>query len=133
LLNGANYGDYSGFFPRALNIPAGVSGHFEVTYAPQLTSVSQDQITLSEYSLEQNYPNPFNPVTTIRYNIPARSNVTLKVYDILGKEIAVLISGITEPGSGTVQFDGTGLSSGVYFVKLESESFIQSRKMILLK
>lgn len=86
-----------------------------------------------QFSLEQNYPNPFNPSTTIEYNLPQSGFVTLKVYNILGKEVATLINGQIDAGIHKVDFDASGLNSGVYFYKIESGSYTETRKMILLK
>lgn len=85
------------------------------------------------FSIEQNYPNPFNPATTINYSVPKTSVVTLKVYDILGKEIAVLVNEEKAPGNYKIQFDGNVLSSGVYFYRLQSDRFSQTKKLILMK
>lgn len=85
------------------------------------------------YKLEQNYPNPFNPSTTIRYSIPQRSDVELIVYDALGHEIKTLISGDHDAGVYEVDFDATGLSSGVYFYQIKTASFNETRKFVLMK
>ena len=87
----------------------------------------------SEYKLEQNYPNPFNPSTTIEFKIPSEGLVTLKVYDILGHEISVLMNEKLHPGSYNVVWDADNFPSGVYYYKLQSGSFSETRKMILLK
>lgn len=85
------------------------------------------------YELEQNYPNPFNPVTTIRFAIPENNFVTLKVYDINGKEISTLVNGEKNFGNHTVEFNASGMASGVYFFKLTAGSFIDTKKMMLIK
>lgn len=85
------------------------------------------------YSLCQNYPNPFNPVTRIDYAIPQGGNVTLKVYNILGVEVATLHAGYQQPGDHTVTFDGAGLASGVYFYRLRAGDFVSTRKLVLIK
>jgi hypothetical protein len=87
----------------------------------------------SEYSLFQNYPNPFNPSTVISYQLPVISNVTLKVYDILGREVARLINEEKPAGSHEVQFTGNGLTSGIYFYQLKAGDYSETRKMILLR
>ena len=87
----------------------------------------------SEFELEQNYPNPFNPKTNIQYAISNRQFVTIKVYDILGNEIAILVDEEKPLGEYEVEFDAKGLPSGVYFYQLKAGSFIQTKKMILLK
>jgi hypothetical protein len=93
------------------------------------------------FSLYQNYPNPFNPATTIRYNISEPSFVSLKVYDVLGNEIATLINEAKSAGNYEVEFDGTELSSGIYLYQLSAgnpepssgQGFVETKKMILLK
>ncbi|MBT8382610.1 MAG: T9SS type A sorting domain-containing protein [Ignavibacteria bacterium] len=87
----------------------------------------------SKYALSQNYPNPFNPSTTIRFSIPASSLVTLKVYDVLGNEVATLVSEKKPVGSYEVKFDAVSLPSGIYFYRLQANDFAQVKKMILLK
>ncbi len=85
------------------------------------------------FGLAQNYPNPFNPATTIQYQIPVTSRVTLNVYDILGKEVATLVNETKEPGSYTAQFDGTQFSSGLYVYTINAGTFTAARKMVLTK
>ena len=95
-----------------------------------------DQVNNSypnEFALHQNYPNPFNPVTTIQFSIPTENDVELKIYDILGKEIAVLVQERLHPGEYSVKFDGMKLPSGTYFMRLQSGDHVQLKKMILLK
>jgi probable HAF family extracellular repeat protein len=101
-----------------------------------------------EFRLEQNYPNPFNPTTVIRYEVPALSGVEgggashqgsgagtvrLVVYDVLGREVRVLVEAVKAPGKYEVRFDATTLASGVYIYRLQSDNFVQSRKMVLMK
>ena len=91
-----------------------------------------------EYSLSQNIPNPFNPVTRIRIDIPGNSSiyksaVKLILYDVTGKEIAVLLDEFLKPGTYEVEWDGTNYTSGVYFYKLITEGYIQTKKMVLVK
>ena len=85
------------------------------------------------YSLEQNYPNPFNPSTTIEYSIPQNGFVTLRVFNILGKEVATLVNEQVIAGKHKIDFDASGLNSGVYFYKIESGNFVETKKMILIK
>lgn len=89
--------------------------------------------TPNNFVLKQNYPNPFNPTTSIEYSVPSNEYVSLKVYDILGREIATLVSEQKSAGSYEVKFDGSNLSSGVYFYKLNAGNYNQVMKMILLK
>ena len=102
----------------------------------QTTGVPDEQeenIIPDNFELSQNYPNPFNPSTTIRYSIPELSNVELKVYDILGSEVASLVNEEKDSGVYTVSFDASNLSSGIYLYRLQAGSFIQTKKMILIK
>lgn len=87
----------------------------------------------TDYTLAQNYPNPFNPVTKINYSIPKQGLVTLKVYDILGREVRTLVNEVKMVGNYTVDFDGTGLSSGVYFYRIQAGSFSETRRMVMIK
>ncbi|MDP2362638.1 MAG: T9SS type A sorting domain-containing protein, partial [Ignavibacteria bacterium] len=104
-----------------------------------INSEEKEQIIPKEYSLYQNYPNPFNPVTTIKFDIPdvgtglALSNVTLKVYDILGREVATLINEYKPAGSYEQVFNASSLASGVYVYKLQAGDFISSKKMLMIK
>lgn len=85
------------------------------------------------FTLEQNYPNPFNPTTAINFTMPQSGNVTLKVYNILGSEIATLVNGFQTAGKHTVNFNAGNLSSGIYFVKMNANGFTSSKKMMLVK
>jgi hypothetical protein len=84
-------------------------------------------------TLHQNYPNPFNPITTIKYELPKSSEVRLSVYDILGREVSVLINERRDAGVHEVKFEGSGLSSGVYFYRLTVGSYTQTRKLVLVR
>jgi 5'-nucleotidase len=95
-----------------------------------------DEETLStpvEFALEQNYPNPFNPATTINYSIPEAGNVEMKVYDILGNEVANLVNEAKAPGNYSAMFDASSLASGIYIYTLRANNFVQTKKMILIK
>ncbi|MFA5010858.1 MAG: T9SS type A sorting domain-containing protein [Ignavibacteria bacterium] len=87
----------------------------------------------SSYSLGQNYPNPFNPITVIGFQLPVVSDVSLKVYDIRGKEIQTLVNERLQPGTFEVTFNGLGLNSGVYFYKLFTNNYSKTKRMILIK
>jgi hypothetical protein len=93
----------------------------------------KDQIVPREYILQNAFPNPFNPLTTINYSVPEVSFVSLKVFDILGNEVATLVNENKPVGNYEVEFSAAGLPSGIYFYRLESGSFTETRKMVLLK
>ncbi len=86
-----------------------------------------------KYELKDNYPNPFNPVTTIKYELAVNGYTTLKIYDILGKEVTNLVNEKQDAGIYEVQWNAANLSSGVYFYKLQSDRFVQTKRMILTK
>ena len=92
-----------------------------------------DELMPASFTLEQNYPNPFNPTTTIRYGLPHKSNVTLKVYNSLGQQVAVVLSGEQGIGSYEVKFDGAGLASGMYFYRLEAGTYVETKKLMLIR
>ncbi|MCB0722181.1 MAG: aryl-sulfate sulfotransferase [Ignavibacteriae bacterium] len=94
---------------------------------------SNSGLVPESYSLAQNYPNPFNPVTSISYSIPVAGNVSIKVYDMMGREIKSLVSEYKQAGSYNVLFDASNFASGVYLYKLEAGSYTSSRKMVLIK
>ncbi len=85
------------------------------------------------YKLYQNYPNPFNPSTTIKYSIPNQSNVTLKIFDVLGSEVTTLVKKEQPQGNNEIEFDGSVLTSGIYFYRIQAGDFVDTKKMILLK
>jgi hypothetical protein len=85
------------------------------------------------FSLAQNYPNPFNPSTTIKYELPKSSHVSLSVYDILGREVSLLVNERRDAGVYEVKFDGSNLASGVYFYRLQAGDFVAAKKLLLIK
>jgi hypothetical protein len=99
--------------------------------------VDEEIISLTEFVLSQNYPNPFNPSTVISYRLPVTSNVTLKVYDVLGNEIATLVNEEKQPGTYEVEFSPESSikypASGIYFYQLRAGDFIETKKMVLMK
>jgi Zinc carboxypeptidase/Secretion system C-terminal sorting domain/Carboxypeptidase regulatory-like domain len=95
--------------------------------------ISSPNSTPTQYSLSQNYPNPFNPSTTIKYQLPQSGNVSLKVYDVLGREVASLANGFKSAGSYTITFNSSSLPSGIYFYQLKVNDYLSLKKMILLK
>jgi hypothetical protein len=99
-----------------------------------LTSVADKPREIpAAYALDQNYPNPFNPSTTIQYALPHSGNTTLKVYNILGQQVASLVNEFQAPGTYTVKFDASSMASGVYFYRVQSGSYSAIKKMMLLK
>jgi hypothetical protein len=95
--------------------------------------VGKDELGPERFILGQNYPNPFNPTTTISYEVPEQGLVTLKVFTVLGQEIATLVHAIESPGSRSVRFDGTGLPSGVYFYRLQAGSHAGTKMLMIMK
>ncbi|HTY12478.1 MAG TPA: T9SS type A sorting domain-containing protein [Bacteroidota bacterium] len=103
-------------------------------FPEQLTAVKEAPSTVPmAFSLSQNYPNPFNPASKIEFTIQSSGYTTLKVYDVLGREVATLVNEVKAPGSYTATFDGSKLSSGIYFYTLRAGSFTATKKMLLLK
>ncbi|MDZ7765268.1 MAG: T9SS type A sorting domain-containing protein [Melioribacteraceae bacterium] len=102
-----------------------------LTFTAEPNSVEDGEVPVT-FALDQNYPNPFNPSTTIKYSVPEMSDVSLKVYDVLGKEVATLVDA-AQIGSHTVEFDASNLASGLYIYTLKAGSFTSSKKMMLMK
>jgi M6 family metalloprotease-like protein len=113
----------------------GKTASFTIDLGDGLVGVDNEKTIPGEFSLSQNYPNPFNPTTIINYRIASASNVSLKIYDVLGREIMNLVDGYLQPGSYNVQFSAIGnqLSSGIYFYTLKAGNFVETKKMLLLK
>ena len=97
------------------------------------TSVEDNIESVQSFELFQNYPNPFNPTTKIKYEIPEMSFVTIKVYDVLGKEIATLVNEEKLSGNYETEFNGNVLASGIYYYRIIAGEFSQTRKMVLIK
>ncbi len=107
-------------------------------FAPQatfdlVTGVETNGTVVNKFNLEQNYPNPFNPTTTIKYSIPNSDYVTLKIYNVLGKEITTLVNNNQSAGNYEINFDASNLTSGIYIYQLNAGNNIQIKKMVLLK
>jgi len=99
-----------------------------------LTGVKRtEDVIPTQFSLSQNYPNPFNPTTTIEYSVAKSVTVELKMYDLLGRELATLVQGQQNPGTYTVQFDATHLSSGIYFYTMRAGDFVSTKSLVLMK
>jgi hypothetical protein len=99
----------------------------------QPTRVKEGTTVPEQFSLYQNYPNPFNPTTNIKFSIPSSNFTSLKIFDMLGKEIAVLVSEKKDAGEYTVPFNAARMPSGIYFYQLRSGNFVETKKMILMK
>lgn len=104
-----------------------------MTLTDQITSVNPDEQLLNSFVLSQNYPNPFNPSTIISYQLAAGSNVEVKIFDVLGNEIGTLVSEFKTAGRYEIEFNAAGLTSGVYFYKIITDSFIETKKMVLIR
>ena len=98
-----------------------------------ITAVNDQTLNVNSYQLNQNYPNPFNPTTQINYSIQKSGLVTLKIYDVLGRQVATLVNQVQNAGSHTINFDASKLSSGVYFYRLDAGNYQSVKKMMLLK
>lgn len=98
-----------------------------------ITFVKSDEEIPMTFRLEQNYPNPFNPVTSIRFSLPAKSDVKLEIFDIAGRKICDVVNGVLEAGEHQVNFRMDNLASGIYIYRLKANNFVDSKKMILLK
>lgn len=131
---------YCAGFQGTTSSANGQSTRIALTASEITTSVQSSSPLPNTISLGQNYPNPFNPITTVSFHVAeARgqnsdaSNVILKVFDISGKEVTTVVNGMVEAGEHRVTFEATGLSSGIYFYRLEAKNFSQTRKMIIAK
>lgn len=100
---------------------------------PTIIEENEDENLPTEFALNQNYPNPFNPATTIQYSIPEKSNVILEVYDVLGNEVVTLVNEYLPAGTYETEFSADRLSSGIYFYQLHAGSFVETRKMVILR
>jgi hypothetical protein len=117
-----------GGFDEQNNVVAEV----EVFDFKPVTAVQEENIP-SGFLLYQNYPNPFNPTTSIKFDLPKETNVSLKVYNTLGEEVSSLVNQVMSAGSHIIEFNGSKLSSGMYFYKLKAGEYVQAKKMILIK
>jgi hypothetical protein len=109
------------------------TSHFTDVIAFTPTNIESNTNNPVTFTLEQNYPNPFNPSTTIKYELPKVSEVRLSLYDVLGREVAVLVNERRDAGVHEVKFDGSGLLSGVYFYRMEAGSFVETKRLLLIK
>jgi hypothetical protein len=118
------------------DIFAGISGGgvWRRPLSEMITSAGESKRNVStSFTLSQNYPNPFNPSTTISFDLPTKSFVTLKVFDMIGREVATIVSKELSAGSYTRQWHAEGLPSGVYFYRLQAGSYLETKKLVLLR
>jgi pullulanase/glycogen debranching enzyme len=139
------YDYFSGDSIEVINLTAPISlapGEFKIYTTSKLPTPEADillevgteqPLTVTEFKLEQNYPNPFNPATKISWQSPVGSRQSLKIYDLLGKEVATLVDEFKPAGTYEVNFDASNLPSGVYIYRLQAGSYFETKKMVLLK
>jgi hypothetical protein len=116
------------FYNNSANTPI-----FPVLITQTMTKILESDKIKLNYILNQNYPNPLNPVTKIKYSVPHSTFISLKVYNLLGQEVAILVEEEKQVGTYTILFDGSGLASGVYYYRLETNDFTKTKKLLLLK
>ena len=117
-----------------MQTPSATITYRETQYSESPTPVDGPKATRpGGFDLLQNYPNPFNPVTTIRYNLPVRTHVSLRVYNVLGQEVVTLMNDVQEAGYKSVIFNARNLSSGTYFYRLQAGAYISVRKLLIIK
>jgi hypothetical protein len=123
------------FAVSGTNLFAGTRGGvWRRPLSDMITSVERLSTDLpTHFSLEQNYPNPFNPATTITFALPVKSFVSLKLFDALGREVETLLEEELSAGTYSKQWDASGSPSGVYFYRLQAGSFVETKKLILLR
>jgi len=113
--------------------PEGVAAGTARLVGTDTTAVETAPGIPERFALHQNYPNPFNPGTTIRFDVAAAGHVAVRIYDVLGRETAVLVDRFETPGEKTVDWDASGAPGGVYFVRLTAGEHRETRKMVLMK
>jgi hypothetical protein len=131
LADADNDGDLDAFIGNGTYY--GGTGIAELYLNETISGVDQDLNPIFNFKLDQNFPNPYNPVTTIRYQIPKLGLVALKVFDVLGNEVATLVDKEKPAGSYEVEFNATYVPSGIYFYQLKSNAYIETKKMVHLK
>lgn len=109
------------------------AGFWQMYYQNVIVKVTDDEMLPIEFKLEQNYPNPFNPSTVIKFGIPERSNVLIKIYDVLGSEVKTLLNQEMDGGWYELLFNAAGYSSGFYICRMQAGSYISTKKMLMVK
>ncbi len=104
-----------------------------VSSTAQVIGIRNENITANTYKLNQNYPNPFNPSTSIEYAVAGKGFVSLKVFDLLGKEVATLVNEVKDAGTYSLNFNAAKLTSGVYFYRIQTDKFTDMKSMVLVK
>jgi endo-1,4-beta-xylanase len=131
---GMNLGSTWDYQILAIEGWGGSSGNANITVSVGSSSTDKSQRIIPEvYALEQNYPNPFNATTTISYSVPQLSFITIKVYDPLGKQVAIIVNENKSIGNYNIEFDANKLVSGIYFYQLQAGNFITTKKFVLIK
>ncbi|PJA97978.1 MAG: hypothetical protein CO128_09690 [Ignavibacteriales bacterium CG_4_9_14_3_um_filter_30_11] len=134
--NGSGGGTGYSLAVSGTNLFAGTLGG-GVWRRPLSEIITYLEVTSSEppntFTLAQNYPNPFNPSTIIRYGLPKEGFVTLNVYDMLGREVKILVNEFKSAGSYSVDFNASNLASGIYFYQMQAGDFVQTKKLLLMK
>lgn len=129
------WADIHNFTWTGTGVPPQSTFFYQIHAVVDASLAADDQVTElpAAWNLAQNYPNPFNPATEIRYSVPKAERMTLKVFNLVGQEVATLVNGVVQPGVYTATFDASDLPSGVYVYRLESDSYTASHKMLLMK
>ena len=133
------FSERNGMYRQIFNadIHPGINDNREYVYIDRIDIPDEVEInklkSVSKFNLLQNYPNPFNPTTKIEYQIPEIGSVTMKIYDVLGRVIATLVNEEKSAGNYEVEFNGTGLASGIYFYQLKAGNYVKTKKMILIR
>ncbi|OGU77652.1 MAG: hypothetical protein A2W11_04165 [Ignavibacteria bacterium RBG_16_35_7] len=127
-----------GYHSSGITVYSSHAGEMERMFIPinldYVTGIAGEQSDVpDEYQLYQNYPNPFNPSTTIKYDLKEKSFVELKLYDILGREIDVLVNKEQSAGRYELEFDASNLASGIYFYRIQAGEYVSVKKMLLMK
>lgn len=130
-VSGTEYGFFSLSADNAGNIELAKSSAEATTLLTGIDGI--EQTIPADYRLYQNYPNPFNPVTVIRYELPVQSHVTLRIYNVLGQEVATLVDEVQVAGNTLVRWDARGVPSGVYFYRIQTDRFVQTKKLVLIR
>lgn len=120
-------------FNKALSYQEVSALYANTKSSPIITAIEDDKIKPDNFELKQNYPNPFNPETKLSYKLPVTGKVSLKIFDILGREVATLVDEVKEAGAYDVSFNGKGFASGAYFYRFQTGNFVKIKKMILLR